>query len=289
MTDFCKAGVIMKKIIANADDFGRHVYINAAVERALQQGVLRSATVMPGGEAFDGAIDIARREKKLGLGIHFTLVNGNPILPPGEIPSLTDEAGHFYDSYNIFVKKYFQGKISREEVKRELAAQLNKVKRTGVPITHVDSQQHLHTLPGIVGIVTELASQAGIKAIRAPKAPLFTGKFGGLGQMVGRMGLWTLANLTVKTAHAVGLKTPDHFAGIVAGEAVSEKAMLCIVEGLQGGVTEIMLHPGTDNAVLQKDCAWEHDFMAELTALTSNAVKAKLTANDVDTVNFGAL
>ena len=76
----------MKQIILNADDFGRHVLINRAVERGVQDGVLRSATVMPGGAAFDDAAALAARTPALGIGIHLTLVNGNPVLPPAAIP-----------------------------------------------------------------------------------------------------------------------------------------------------------------------------------------------------------
>ena len=75
---------VLRYIIINADDFGRHAEINRAVEEGLVHGCLRSATVMPGGAAFAGAIDIARRHEELGLGVHFTLVDGHPILPPEE-------------------------------------------------------------------------------------------------------------------------------------------------------------------------------------------------------------
>lgn len=89
----------MRYIIINADDFGRHAEINRAVEQGLVHGCLRSATVMPGGAAFAGAIDIARRHEALGLGVHFTLVDGNPILPPSEIPSLVAEDGRFLSDH----------------------------------------------------------------------------------------------------------------------------------------------------------------------------------------------
>ena len=59
---------VLRYIIINADDFGRHAEINRAVEQGLVHGCLRSATVMPGGAAFAGAIDIARRHEALGLG-----------------------------------------------------------------------------------------------------------------------------------------------------------------------------------------------------------------------------
>ena len=76
-----------KRLIVNADDFGRHALINEAVAEGVERGILRSATLMPGGKAFDGAVETALTHPELGVGVHFTLVNGFPVLPPEEIPS----------------------------------------------------------------------------------------------------------------------------------------------------------------------------------------------------------
>ena len=54
----------MKRLIVNADDFGRHELINRAVERAFNTGCLRSATLMAGGIAFNDAAHLAVGEKK---------------------------------------------------------------------------------------------------------------------------------------------------------------------------------------------------------------------------------
>ena len=43
------------QLLVNADDFGRHVLIDQAVKRCVEEGCLRSATLMPGGKAFDDA------------------------------------------------------------------------------------------------------------------------------------------------------------------------------------------------------------------------------------------
>ena len=150
---------VLRYIIINADDFGRHAEINRAVEEGLVHGCLRSATVMPGGAAFAGAIDIARRHEELGLGVHFTLVDGHPILPPEEIPSLVGSEGDFLPDHTALLKRYLKGGVNLEEVRRELAAQLQKIEATGIPISHVDSHQHMHTLPGIIDIVLDLAAR----------------------------------------------------------------------------------------------------------------------------------
>ena len=277
---------VLRYIIINADDFGRHAEINRAVEEGLVHGCLRSATVMPGGAAFAGAIDIARRHEELGLGVHFTLVDGHPILPPEEIPSLVGSEGDFLPDHTALLKRYLKGGVNLEEVRRELAAQLQKIEATGIPISHVDSHQHMHTLPGIIDIVLDLAARAGIRAVRTPRTPLFAGAFGGLGQLVGRLGLSTLARLANCKAHRRGLLTPDHFAGIVAGEAVSEGELLHLIAHLPQGTTEVMMHPGTKNDVLQEDSGWQHDFESELAAILSPRVEAALQKAEVEPVNF---
>lgn len=277
---------VLRYIIINADDFGRHAEINRAVEQGLVHGCLRSATVMPGGAAFAGAIDIARRHEALGLGVHFTLVDGNPILPPSEIPSLVAEDGRFLPDHTALLRRYLKGSVNLEEVRRELAAQLRKVEATGVPISHVDSHQHMHTLPGIIDIALDLASSARIGAVRAPRTPLFAGAFGGLGQLVGRLGLSTLAQLAAVKAHRRGLAVTEHFSGIVAGEAVSEAELLKLIAHLPQGTTEVMMHPGTCNEVLQEDSGWQHDFEEELRAITSPRVMAALREEEIEPVNF---
>ena len=279
----------MKKLIVNADDFGRHELINRAVERAFNEGCLRSATLMAGGAAFDDAVDLAQRYPRLGVGIHFTLANGNPVLPPDEIPSLVTEEGTFYGDYITFLKRYVSGKVSLAEVRSELAAQLEKISRTGLKLTHFDSHQHLHHVPGITEIVLDLAEASNIRAMRVANAPLFEGGQGSLGQIIGRLGLKSLAKLAAHSGHKRGFATPEHFAGIVAGGSISELFMLDLIENMRDGTTEIMLHPGTDNDILQGFCHWEHDYEAELAAVTSPKVLALLAEKNVSVINFAGL
>ncbi len=278
-----------KRIIANADDFGRHLLINKAVEKALTQGCLRSATLMPTGAAFENAIALAKEHPQLGLGIHLTLVNATPLLDPSLIPSLVTPQGVFLDNYLLFVKAYFLGKINLPQVRLELAAQMDRVLATGVKISHIDSHQHMHTLPGIIDIALDLAQQHHINAVRIPKTPLFTGFSGNPIQLAGRMGLSTMALLAERKARARGFLCPHNFAGIVAGTAVTVEQMKHILSNLAPGTTEIMVHPGTHNEELVKDCQWDHDFEAELAALTAPEILAYLQKENIEAINFTQL
>ncbi len=279
----------MKQIIINADDFGRHTLINRAVQIAYEKGCLKSTTIMAGGIAFDDAVSTANKLSNLGVGVHLTLANGNPILPPNKIPSLVTAEGTFYDNHAAFLKRYLQGKINLDEVRAELAAQIEKVKRAGLNLTHVDSHQHLHHVPKIIDIVLELADAAGIHAIRISDTKIFEGEFGGIGQFIGRVGLASLAKFAAHKVHAKNFLSPNHFTGIVAGESVTEKFMLNLIENLREGTTEVMLHPGTENSTLKNFCQWEHDFEAELNAVTSPKVLKLLDEKKIAAVNFSAL
>ena len=273
----------------NADDFGRHELINRAVERAFNAGCLKSATLMAGGIAFDDAVKLAKKIPNLGVGIHFTLANGNPILPPNEIPSLVTSEGIFHGDYIKFLKRYLSGKISLSEVRSELAAQLEKILNTGLPLTHVDSHQHLHHIPGIIEIVLELAAAKNISAMRVANTKLFDGELDSFGKFIGRLGLSSLAKFAAHLAHKKNFATPEHFAGIVAGESVNENFMLKLIENLREDTTEVMLHPGTDNKILQDFCQWEHDFEEELAAVTSPKVLNALAEKNISAINFTEL
>ena len=279
----------MKQLIINADDFGRHKLINAAVEKAFREGCLRSTTIMAGAKFFDDAVEIAKRNPNLGVGIHFTLANGYPVLPPEKIPSLVTAEGVFHENYIEFIKLYVKGKINRDEVQNELGAQLEKVIRAGLKPTHFDSHQHLHHFPGIISIALKLAKMANIPAMRVADTKIFDGSIESFGQIIGRLGLGSLSKFAAHSAHTKNILTPDHFSGIVAGESVSEKFLTKLIKNLDDGTTEVMLHPGTDNEILQKYCAWDHDFEEELNAVTSPKILKLLEKENVTAVNFSAL
>ena len=276
----------MKRLIINADDFGRHELINRAVEKAFREGCLKSATIMTGGKFFDDAVKIAKKNPGLGVGIHFTLANGFPVLSPEKIPSLVTEEGIFHENYVVFLQKYLQGKISHDEIKSELAAQLEKVQRAEINLTHFDSHQHLHHFPGIIEIVLDLAESAEISKMRVASAKIFDGKLDSIGKFIGRLGLGSVAKLAANKAHKKNFSTPEHFAGIVAGESVSENFMENLILNLQEGTTEVMLHPGTNNKILQDFCEWEHDFEEELNAVTSENILNLLAEKNISVINF---
>ena len=84
-----------RRLIVNADDFGRSDSINQAVVRAHREGMLTSASLMVNGEAFDDAVRLARQNSKLGVGLHLALAGATSTLPTKEIPGLVNQQCEF--------------------------------------------------------------------------------------------------------------------------------------------------------------------------------------------------
>src|SRR5580658_1696400 len=93
-----KLSTTPRRLIVNADDFGRSQSINLAVLRAYREGILTTASLMVNEPAADEAVRLARENPKLGVGLHLALVCGAAALPRERIPDLTGLDGRFSDN-----------------------------------------------------------------------------------------------------------------------------------------------------------------------------------------------
>src|SRR5438552_16568410 len=84
-----------RRLIVNADDFGRSTSINQAIIRAHREGVLTTASLMVNEPAFAEAVALARENPRLGIGLHLTFICGHSTLPRGEVPGLVNSASAF--------------------------------------------------------------------------------------------------------------------------------------------------------------------------------------------------
>src|SRR5690348_4715381 len=87
-----------RRLIVTADDFGRDIAINEAVEAAHRDGILSSASLMVGAPAAADAVERSRRLPGLRVGLHLVLIDGSPVLPPGGIRGLVGVDGRFGDN-----------------------------------------------------------------------------------------------------------------------------------------------------------------------------------------------
>lgn len=280
----------MKKLIVNADDYGLHESINKGIVDGARNGCITSTSIMAVGPAFDHGISCLKDVQELGVGVHLTLVATEPLLPKEKIVTLiSSENGMFYKSYPEFIKKYIFGAISIDEIYQELYAQINKVKSAGIHITHLDSHQHLHILPGIIDVVIDLAKHFGIQAVRIPSENYrFFDDFK-IGRYIGKCGLTFLAQLARQKLNREQMSTTNFFWGMMNGGNMDDHKIGKIISLLPEGINEIMVHPGYDTKILQNRFSWEYHWEQELSALTSEDILALLRKYEIKLVSFGAL
>ncbi|TCL68468.1 hopanoid biosynthesis associated protein HpnK [Hydrogenispora ethanolica] len=280
----------MKRLIVNADDFGLHESINRAIFRAHREGCVTSATLVAGGAAFDQAVNLARQCPGLGVGVHLTLVGLRPVAR-GNVRSLVTEDGSFWPDYLAFSRQYLMGRIEPEQVETELRCQLQKVMGSGIPITHLDSHQHLHVLPGFPRIIGKLASEFGIERIRIPAEPAGFVRAGSWswGRLLGRTLLTACSVEAGRHYRRLRLRHPDHFFGMLSGGRMNDQNLQAILTALPEGTTELMVHPGLDNATLDTAYHWGYQWQAELEALCSPAIAGWLRKMNVTLINYREL
>ena len=155
-----------RRFILNADDFGMSKAFNEAVLEGYSGGLLKSASLVANGLAFEDAInDIIPTCPELGIGVHLNIIEGQSLCEG--LKTLTDENGNFNNSYIqlLFKSLCTNNKLFLEEIEKEFRAQIEKIK-TKTTITHLDSHVHVHSIPAIFRIVCSLAKEYGIKQVR---------------------------------------------------------------------------------------------------------------------------
>ncbi len=250
------------RVIVHADDFGLHPAINAGIEAAHRDGVVSSASVMPIGPAFADAVRRARSLPTLDLGLHFALV-GVPGLPP--------TLGAFLSAY---ARGLFPGRAIEDHLRRQFDA------LGGLPVSHIDSHQHLHALPGIMRVVCRFAASHSIPAIRLPMdgpayAPVPPSR------RAQAAALASVARLSRRYIDAYGLHTSDHFSGMAVSGHLTAPILAAYFRNAQPGLTEIVCHPGADNRALAQIFDWNYDWQGELAALCSPEARAALELAEI--------
>ncbi|MEM7571572.1 MAG: polysaccharide deacetylase family protein [Bacteroidota bacterium] len=129
-----------KLLIIHADDLGCTHSTNQASFKALEEGVVNSASIMMPTPWVAEVAEYARTHPEADLGLHLTLTSEwewlkwGPVASLTEVPSLVDSNGYFYPLCHLMAAG-----ARPAEVKIELRAQIERAYRMGIEPTHLDS------------------------------------------------------------------------------------------------------------------------------------------------------
>lgn len=237
-------------LIVNADDFGLNSSTNHAIIRAHQEGILTSCSLMVNEPGFTEAVQLARENPRLGVGLHLTFLSGHSTLPHDKVPGLVNDKQEFDASPVRVGFKYFFKRKLREQLRAEMLAQFEKFRATGLPLDHVDSHHHLHAHPTLFRIVIESAAALGITHLRLTSEPFGVHARLALGYRLERLshGLayWLLAGGARRTLRRLNIKHTDAVFGLLQDARVDETYLERLLPKLPFGVSEIYSHPSLD-------------------------------------------
>lgn len=279
---------MQRLLVINADDLGFAPGVNRGIVEAHEAGTLSSASMMVNTPAFGEAAALVReRVPTLGVGLHLNLLAGRPL---AVVPTLADpRSGEFY-SFGELARRAMIGRVSASDVRRECDAQLAALAAEGISITHLDSHRHTHALPGVLLAVLASARAAGVRVVRRPLDEPTTSDPAASAKMLVLHGAWRVAMRGVAADDRVLLARSPNFRGIaLQGAPDVERRLLALLDRLPAGATEIMMHPGYDDAVLAEQDPYRHEREREVAALCSAAVRERISRGDLRLVHFGEL
>jgi predicted glycoside hydrolase/deacetylase ChbG (UPF0249 family) len=243
------------RLIVNADDFGLTAGINRAVAELQLAGVLSSATLMANGAAFEDAIQVARANPGLGVGCHVVLTDGVPVSDPAAIPTLIEPGTALLrPKLGDFLRALLSGRIREEDIATEALAQVQKIQRAGIALTHLDTHKHTHLFPAVLRPLLRVAEQTAIPAIRSPFEPTWAA---GLphGPRLRRtiVGLTALLRPKFKRLlRSTSLATTDGTLAISATGDLTATTLSDILRALPAtGTYELCCHPGYNDRDLE--------------------------------------
>ena len=279
----------MKQLIVCADDFGLDIAINEAVEEAHRHGILSSASLMVAGLAAADAVERARRLPTLRVGLHLVLVDGRPVLPRSEIPQLVHANGEFDQNMARAGVRFFFVPGIRRQLAKEIRAQFEAFRATGLRLDHVNAHKHMHVHPTVARLIVEIGPNYGMKAVRLPFEPVETWR-AAFPEDHYRTALYRpwIEALRRRLRHA-GLYVNDHLFGLAWSGAMVEERLLRLIPQLPDGVSEIYLHPATEHTPALEAAMCGYCHREELAALVSPALKALIGELDIRLISYGHL
>lgn len=280
----------MRRLIVNADDFGLTAGANRGIVEAHTAGIVTSTTLMANSRAFDDAVQLARSSPRLSVGCHVLLVDGSPLLPADNLPSLLD-GGHFRQNISGFALRALSGRLNEDEIEAEATAQIRKLQSAGIHVSHIDTHKHTHMFPRVLGPLLRAAQACGVRAIRNPFGRVVFSLVAHHPSLWKRYSQVSLLNAwqgkSRRAVAAAGMITTDGSVGVVTTGTLDDRLIHFILETLPEGTWEFVTHPGYNDADLQSiSTRLRESRELELRILTSAATRRLLDRNGIQLFSY---
>jgi predicted glycoside hydrolase/deacetylase ChbG (UPF0249 family) len=231
-----------KYLIIHSDDAGMCHSVNRATIDGMEKGIVSSTSIMVPCPWFKEFAAYAKEHAEKDYGIHITLTcewdayQWGPVAGRENVPSLVDEKGYMWDSTELVAKH-----AKAEEVEIEIRAQIDRAKKFGVPLSHLDT--HMGAVlcrADIAEIYAKLGLEYNLPVLFYRVPPIL------LAMSKQYAHLAPVAEPITKQLDARHLPILDHLSNDNYGVPTDKKKdfFLKAIRNLKPGVTQIIIHCG---------------------------------------------
>jgi hopanoid biosynthesis associated protein HpnK len=278
---------VLRRLIVCADDFGLDPAVNQAVEEAHRHGILSTASLMVAAPAAADAVARARRLPDLRVGLHLTLVDGRSALPPSEIPALVGGDGELDCNMTRAGIRFFFLPHVRRQLGREIRAQFEAFRGTGLRLDHVNAHKHMHLHPTVAGLVIEIGREFGMRAVRVPSEPVEALRRAFPEERYAKPFYSPWIEGLRRRLRRAGLFVNDHLFGLAWSGGMVEERLLRLVPHLPEGVSELYLHPATEQTPTLLAAMPRYRQPEELAALLSPSLRRRIAERGIRLSGYG--
>ena len=277
-----------RSLIINADDLGANAQRSHGIFQCHEFGVVTNATLWPNVSDSERSAKHAK-ERGLPVGLHLNLCEEYPLSKQEDVSTLVNPNGQFFDVDRLFTLLN-EGAVQREHLEREVRAQLEWMYDQGLTPTHIAGNWDCHVHPAVVQTLIPLMERYGLRFVRIPKEeplPPF-------GFEVPAAQLSAIADINAMAAAAQeqfaarGIGSADHFRGHTLLGNASLKNLRHILSRLPEGVTELMVHPGSQT-VYGTPFDLDPQRQTELRMLLDESIPALLAEKKIRLCSFADL
>lgn len=159
-----------KKLIINADDFGKNNQVNKAIIYCLKNAICTHTTLMINMPSTMKAVKLAKKENKIKqVGLHLNLTEGMPLTENiKKYKKFCNLSGSFNAQFhkNVY-SKFFLSNQEKKAVVEEIETQIELfLEITGLKEIRLDSHHHVHTNYSIFILLESLVDKYNIVYIR---------------------------------------------------------------------------------------------------------------------------
>jgi predicted glycoside hydrolase/deacetylase ChbG (UPF0249 family) len=233
-------------LILHIDDMGFCHAANAASLACLTEGSATCASILVNGPWFQEAVQMAKANPQLDLGVHLTLTAEYPTYRWPALSSRDPETGLLdADGYLWATREDAVRKVSVAAAEGEMRAQIDGALAAGIDVTHIDTHMGSVVHPKFLGSYLRLAHEYGVPAF-LPRITRDRLQALGEGDMADEF-LQVLAMIDTDQVPTLD----DIIIETLVPKTSKHDFYRDLIKGVQPGLTHLLFHPAVAGAELE--------------------------------------